>query len=164
MIRLFFTHFFSRRTARDFDTRPGLKYLLMKVSGVCGAANLYRQSAMSFNLYFQALLCATLSQADSMTAQQVGTNQQHVTFCIISSTFTLKGVLGITCCDESTHSSPQLCRAFHSVHSTVSFRLFSFWFYRSQFHCFGSVSVLSSTLFPAGCCFQLPAQKQTADS
>uniref|UniRef100_A0AAQ5ZXH4 SEC7 domain-containing protein n=1 Tax=Amphiprion ocellaris TaxID=80972 RepID=A0AAQ5ZXH4_AMPOC len=61
----------SYRTARDFDTRPGLKYLLMKVSGVCGAANLYRQSAMSFNLYFQALLCATLSQADSMTAQQV---------------------------------------------------------------------------------------------
>ncbi|KAA8583468.1 hypothetical protein FQN60_014676 [Etheostoma spectabile] len=60
----------SYRTARDFDTRPGLKYLLMKVSGVCGAANLYRQSAMSFNLYFQALLCATLSQADSMTAQQ----------------------------------------------------------------------------------------------
>uniref|UniRef100_A0A8C4E3D4 SEC7 domain-containing protein n=1 Tax=Dicentrarchus labrax TaxID=13489 RepID=A0A8C4E3D4_DICLA len=61
----------SYRTARDFDTRPGLKYLLMKVSGVCGAANLYRQSAMSFNLYFQALLCATLSQADGMTAQQV---------------------------------------------------------------------------------------------
>nr|XP_020462313.1 brefeldin A-inhibited guanine nucleotide-exchange protein 3 isoform X2 [Monopterus albus] len=61
----------SYRTARDFDTRPGLKYLLMKVSGVCGAANLYRQSAMSFNLYFQALLCAILSQADSMTAQQV---------------------------------------------------------------------------------------------
>lgn len=60
-----------RRTARDFDTRPGLKYLLMKVSGVCGAANLYRQSAMSFNLYFQALLCATLSQADGITAQQV---------------------------------------------------------------------------------------------
>uniref|UniRef100_A0A8D3BU31 SEC7 domain-containing protein n=1 Tax=Scophthalmus maximus TaxID=52904 RepID=A0A8D3BU31_SCOMX len=61
----------SYRTARDFDTRPGLKYLLMKVSGVCGAANLYRQSAMSFNLYFQALLSATLSQADGMTAQQV---------------------------------------------------------------------------------------------
>ncbi|XP_073337421.1 brefeldin A-inhibited guanine nucleotide-exchange protein 3 [Pagrus major] len=61
----------SYRTAQDFDTRPGLKYLLMKVSGVCGAANLYRQSAMSFNLYFQALLCATLSQADTMTAQQV---------------------------------------------------------------------------------------------
>ncbi|KAM6916476.1 brefeldin A-inhibited guanine nucleotide-exchange protein 3 [Xenentodon cancila] len=61
----------SYRTARDFDTRPGLKYLLMKVSGVCGAANLYRQSAMSFNLYFQALLSATLSQAESMTAQQV---------------------------------------------------------------------------------------------
>uniref|UniRef100_A0A669C5Y0 ARFGEF family member 3 n=1 Tax=Oreochromis niloticus TaxID=8128 RepID=A0A669C5Y0_ORENI len=61
----------SYRTARDFDTRPGLKYLLMKVSGVCGAANLYRQSAMSFSLYFQALLCAILSQADSMTAQQV---------------------------------------------------------------------------------------------
>ncbi|XP_038124531.1 brefeldin A-inhibited guanine nucleotide-exchange protein 3 isoform X3 [Cyprinodon tularosa] len=61
----------SYRTSRDFDTRPGLKYLLMKVSGVCGAANLYRQSAMSFNLYFQALLCATLSQAETMTPQQV---------------------------------------------------------------------------------------------
>lgn len=43
----------------------------MKVSGVCGAANLYRQSAMSFNLYFQALLSAALSQTDGMTAQQV---------------------------------------------------------------------------------------------
>lgn len=63
------------RTARDFDTRPGLKYLLMKVSGVGGAANLYRQSAMSFNLYFQALLCAVLSQADGMSAQQVETAQ-----------------------------------------------------------------------------------------
>ncbi|XP_028982911.1 brefeldin A-inhibited guanine nucleotide-exchange protein 3 [Betta splendens] len=61
----------SYRTARDFDTRPGLKYLLMKVSGICGAANLYRQSAMSFNLYFQALLCAILGQTDAMTAQQV---------------------------------------------------------------------------------------------
>ncbi|XP_067092616.1 brefeldin A-inhibited guanine nucleotide-exchange protein 3 [Osmerus mordax] len=61
----------SYRTARDFDTRPGLKYLLMKVSGVCGAANLYRQSAMSFNIYFQALLCATLSQQDNMTAVHV---------------------------------------------------------------------------------------------
>lgn len=49
----------SYRTARDFDTRPGLKYLLMKVSGVCGAANLYRQSAMSFNIYFQ-VLCACI--------------------------------------------------------------------------------------------------------
>ncbi|XP_028324030.1 LOW QUALITY PROTEIN: brefeldin A-inhibited guanine nucleotide-exchange protein 3 [Gouania willdenowi] len=61
----------SYRTSREFDTRPGLKYLLMKVSGVGGAANLYRQSAMSFNLYFQTLLCATLSQADCMSAQQV---------------------------------------------------------------------------------------------
>ncbi|XP_061767450.1 brefeldin A-inhibited guanine nucleotide-exchange protein 3 isoform X2 [Nerophis ophidion] len=61
----------SYRTARDFDTRPGLKYLLMKVSGVCGAANLYRQSAMSFSLYVQTLLSAILSQADAMTAQQV---------------------------------------------------------------------------------------------
>lgn len=61
----------SCRTARDFDTRPGLKYLLMKVSGVGGAANLYRQSAMSFNLYFQALLSAALSQADGVTPQQV---------------------------------------------------------------------------------------------
>ncbi|KAJ3610946.1 hypothetical protein NHX12_023036 [Muraenolepis orangiensis] len=61
----------SYKTARDFDSRPGLKYLLMKVSGVCGAANLYRQSAMSFNLYFQTLLCALLSQADGMTPQQV---------------------------------------------------------------------------------------------
>ncbi|XP_019715686.1 brefeldin A-inhibited guanine nucleotide-exchange protein 3 isoform X4 [Hippocampus comes] len=61
----------SYRTARDFDTRPGLKYLLMKVSGVCGAANLYRQAAMSFKLYVQALLAAVLSQAEGMTAQQV---------------------------------------------------------------------------------------------
>ncbi|KAJ0004829.1 hypothetical protein NQD34_011043 [Periophthalmus magnuspinnatus] len=61
----------SYRTARDFDTRPGLKYLLMKVSGVCGAANLYRQSAMSFNLYLQALLGAILSQSDCISALQV---------------------------------------------------------------------------------------------
>ncbi|XP_029621028.1 brefeldin A-inhibited guanine nucleotide-exchange protein 3 isoform X3 [Salmo trutta] len=61
----------SYRTARDFDTRPGLKYLLMKVSGVCGAANLYRQSAMSFNIYFQALLCATLTNQESITAELV---------------------------------------------------------------------------------------------
>ncbi|XP_028845073.1 brefeldin A-inhibited guanine nucleotide-exchange protein 3 isoform X2 [Denticeps clupeoides] len=61
----------SYRTAREFDTRPGLKYLLMKVSGVCGAANLYRQSAMSFNIYFQALLCATLTNQEPITVEQV---------------------------------------------------------------------------------------------
>ncbi|XP_029107058.1 brefeldin A-inhibited guanine nucleotide-exchange protein 3 isoform X4 [Scleropages formosus] len=61
----------SYRTARDFDTRPGLKYLLMKVSGVGGAANLYRQSAMSFNIYFQALLCAMLTNQENITAEQV---------------------------------------------------------------------------------------------
>uniref|UniRef100_A0AAV2JPJ8 SEC7 domain-containing protein n=1 Tax=Knipowitschia caucasica TaxID=637954 RepID=A0AAV2JPJ8_KNICA len=61
----------SYRTARDFDARPGLKYLLMKVSGVCAAANLYRQSAMSFTLYLQALLGAILSQADCISAHQV---------------------------------------------------------------------------------------------
>ncbi|MBN3309289.1 BIG3 protein, partial [Amia calva] len=61
----------SYRTARDFDTRPGLKYLLMKVSGVCGAANLYRQSAMSFNIYFQALVCATLTNQENISAEQV---------------------------------------------------------------------------------------------
>lgn len=38
----------SYRTAREFDTSPGLKCLLKKVSGIGGAANLYRQSAMSF--------------------------------------------------------------------------------------------------------------------
>ncbi|XP_061546714.1 brefeldin A-inhibited guanine nucleotide-exchange protein 3 isoform X3 [Phycodurus eques] len=63
----------SYRTARDFDTRPGLKYLLMKVSGVCVAANLYRQAAVSFDLYAQALLGAISSQADAVTAQQVKT-------------------------------------------------------------------------------------------
>lgn len=61
----------SYRTAREFDTRPGLKYLLMKVSGVCGAANLYRQSAMSFNIYFQALLCAMLTNQENITMEQV---------------------------------------------------------------------------------------------
>uniref|UniRef100_A0A8C1JGP0 ARFGEF family member 3 n=1 Tax=Cyprinus carpio TaxID=7962 RepID=A0A8C1JGP0_CYPCA len=61
----------SYRTAREFDTRPGLKYLLMKVSGVCGAANLYRQSAMSFNIYFQALLCAMLTNQENITVDQV---------------------------------------------------------------------------------------------
>ncbi|XP_056616634.1 brefeldin A-inhibited guanine nucleotide-exchange protein 3 isoform X2 [Triplophysa dalaica] len=61
----------SYRTAREFDTRPGLKYLLMKVSGVCGAANLYRQSAMSFNIYFQALLCAMLTNQENITVEQV---------------------------------------------------------------------------------------------
>ncbi|XP_037127946.1 brefeldin A-inhibited guanine nucleotide-exchange protein 3 isoform X4 [Syngnathus acus] len=61
----------SYRTARDFDRRPGLKYLLMKVSGVGGAANLHRQAAMSFKLYMQALLAAISTQADGMTAQQV---------------------------------------------------------------------------------------------
>ncbi|XP_051506824.1 brefeldin A-inhibited guanine nucleotide-exchange protein 3 isoform X2 [Myxocyprinus asiaticus] len=61
----------SYRTAREFDTRPGLKYLLMKVSGVCGAANLYRQSAMSFNIYFQALLCAMLTNQENITVELV---------------------------------------------------------------------------------------------
>uniref|UniRef100_A0A672LYT6 ARFGEF family member 3 n=1 Tax=Sinocyclocheilus grahami TaxID=75366 RepID=A0A672LYT6_SINGR len=61
----------SYRTAREFDTRPGLKYLLMKVSGVCGAANLYRQSAMSFEIYFQALLCAMLTNQENITVDQV---------------------------------------------------------------------------------------------
>ena len=72
----------SYRTARDFDTRPGLKYLLMKVSGVCGAANLYRQSAMSFNIYFQVgWQCRW--QAVARTGENVGVQTKsglgHVT-------------------------------------------------------------------------------------
>uniref|UniRef100_A0A8C5QJ64 ARFGEF family member 3 n=1 Tax=Leptobrachium leishanense TaxID=445787 RepID=A0A8C5QJ64_9ANUR len=61
----------SYRTAREFDARPGLKCLLMKVSGIGGAANLYRQSAMSFNIYFQALVCALLTNQDNITAESV---------------------------------------------------------------------------------------------
>ncbi|XP_071997524.1 brefeldin A-inhibited guanine nucleotide-exchange protein 3 isoform X3 [Engystomops pustulosus] len=61
----------SYRTAREFDARPGLKCLLMKVSGIGGAANLYRQSAMSFNIYFQALTCALLTNQDNITAEVV---------------------------------------------------------------------------------------------
>ncbi|XP_028913751.1 brefeldin A-inhibited guanine nucleotide-exchange protein 3 isoform X3 [Ornithorhynchus anatinus] len=61
----------SYRTAREFDTRPGLKCLLKKVSGIGGAANLYRQSAMSFNIYFHALVCAVLTNQENITAEQV---------------------------------------------------------------------------------------------
>ncbi|NXY40776.1 BIG3 protein, partial [Ceuthmochares aereus] len=61
----------SYRTAREFDTRPGLKCLLKKVSGISGAANLYRQSAMSFNIYFHALICAILTNQENITADQV---------------------------------------------------------------------------------------------
>ncbi|XP_053566602.1 brefeldin A-inhibited guanine nucleotide-exchange protein 3 [Bombina bombina] len=61
----------SYRTAREFDARPGLKCLLMKVSGIGGAANLYRQSAMSFNIYFQALVCALLTNQEHITADLV---------------------------------------------------------------------------------------------
>ncbi|XP_074846581.1 brefeldin A-inhibited guanine nucleotide-exchange protein 3 isoform X2 [Carettochelys insculpta] len=61
----------SYRTAREFDTRPGLKCLLKKVSGISGAANLYRQSAMSFNIYFHALVCAVLTNQENMTAELV---------------------------------------------------------------------------------------------
>ncbi|XP_045428532.1 brefeldin A-inhibited guanine nucleotide-exchange protein 3 isoform X4 [Pipistrellus kuhlii] len=61
----------SYRTAREFDTSPGLKCLLKKVSGIGGAANLYRQSAMSFNIYFHALVCAVLTNQDTITAEQV---------------------------------------------------------------------------------------------
>ncbi|NXX51554.1 BIG3 protein, partial [Tricholaema leucomelas] len=61
----------SYRTAREFDTRPGLKCLLKKVSGISGAANLYRQSAMSFNIYFHALICAILTNQENITAEQV---------------------------------------------------------------------------------------------
>ncbi|NXD14126.1 BIG3 protein, partial [Nothocercus nigrocapillus] len=61
----------SYRTAREFDTRPGLKCLLKKVSGISGAANLYRQSAMSFNIYFHALVCAVLTNQENITADQV---------------------------------------------------------------------------------------------
>ncbi|NWR75042.1 BIG3 protein, partial [Centropus unirufus] len=61
----------SYRTAREFDTRPGLKCLLKKVSGISGAANLYRQSAMSFNIYFHALICAILTNQENISADQV---------------------------------------------------------------------------------------------
>ncbi|XP_060096109.1 brefeldin A-inhibited guanine nucleotide-exchange protein 3 [Heteronotia binoei] len=61
----------SYRTAREFDTRTGLKCLLKKVSGIGGAANLYRQSAMSFNIYFHALICAIVTNQENVTAEQV---------------------------------------------------------------------------------------------
>uniref|UniRef100_S4RKN0 Mon2/Sec7/BIG1-like HDS domain-containing protein n=1 Tax=Petromyzon marinus TaxID=7757 RepID=S4RKN0_PETMA len=62
----------SYRAARDFDTRPGLKYLLMKVSGMGAPANLYRQAAMSLGVYGQALLAALqLLARDDLSAEQV---------------------------------------------------------------------------------------------
>ncbi|XP_044279702.1 brefeldin A-inhibited guanine nucleotide-exchange protein 3 [Varanus komodoensis] len=61
----------SYRTAREFDTRTGLKCLLKKVSGIGGAANLYRQSAMSFNIYFHALICAIVTNQENISAEQV---------------------------------------------------------------------------------------------
>ncbi|XP_048345704.1 brefeldin A-inhibited guanine nucleotide-exchange protein 3 isoform X2 [Sphaerodactylus townsendi] len=61
----------SYRTAREFDTRTGLKCLLKKVSGIGGAANLYRQSAMSFNIYFHALICAIVTNQENITAELV---------------------------------------------------------------------------------------------
>ncbi|XP_062980680.1 brefeldin A-inhibited guanine nucleotide-exchange protein 3 [Elgaria multicarinata webbii] len=61
----------SYRTAREFDTRTGLKCLLKKVSGIGGAANLYRQSAMSFNIYFHTLICAIVTNQENITAEQV---------------------------------------------------------------------------------------------
>lgn len=80
----------------------------MKVSGVCGAANLYRQSAMSFNLYFQALLCATLSQADSMTAQQVETH--HLNSAVIMSAPTTAVATSITLCFDAVRASRSCCQ------------------------------------------------------
>uniref|UniRef100_A0A6I8SXD3 ARFGEF family member 3 n=1 Tax=Xenopus tropicalis TaxID=8364 RepID=A0A6I8SXD3_XENTR len=61
----------SYRTAREFDARPGLKCLLMKVSGIGGSANLYRQSAMSFKIYFHSLISALLTNQDTINAELV---------------------------------------------------------------------------------------------
>ncbi|XP_077586255.1 brefeldin A-inhibited guanine nucleotide-exchange protein 3 [Stigmatopora nigra] len=61
----------SYRTARDFDARPALKYLLMKVSGLGGAANLYRQATAGLRLYSRLLLRALAARADGLTGQQV---------------------------------------------------------------------------------------------
>jgi len=41
---------------RDFDTRPGLKFLLQKVAHANTAANLYKLTAVSLTVYMHALL------------------------------------------------------------------------------------------------------------
>ena len=46
----------SYRTAAAFDARPGLKFLMQKVSRASVAANLYKQAGISLTLYIHTLL------------------------------------------------------------------------------------------------------------
>lgn len=52
-------------SALEFDNRPGLKFLIQKVSGVEFAANLYKQMTSSWMIYFVSMVDSYL--ADSAT-------------------------------------------------------------------------------------------------
>lgn len=52
-------------SALEFDNRPGLKFLIQKVSGVEFAANLYKQMTSSWMIYFVSMVDSYL--ADSST-------------------------------------------------------------------------------------------------
>ena len=59
--------------AVEFDTRPGLKFLIQKVSGIDYAANLYKQMNSSWIIHYMALVDMYLNNVriHSLTAEDV---------------------------------------------------------------------------------------------
>ena len=63
----------SYQAAAEFDARPGLKFLMQKVSRASVAANLYKQAGISLTLYIHTLIEITAHQdnADVSHVQRV---------------------------------------------------------------------------------------------
>lgn len=70
----------SYRTATEFDARPGLKFLMQKVSRASVAANLYKQSCISMTLYIHTMLeiCAHQDNIHLDNTHKVLSSKQSV--------------------------------------------------------------------------------------
>lgn len=64
---------FSYQTSLEFDSRPGLKFLVQKVAQLNNAANLYKQAGASWSLIALTLfdLCAARLKVKKITSEEI---------------------------------------------------------------------------------------------
>lgn len=108
----------SYKLAAEFDSRPGLKFLIQKVAGTEVAVNLYKQAGASMIFYLHTLLqiCVSIPELSSNHVKCITVAQQLVKdICHVESEYMCNGSKMESCptlflqllrsvCDELCHT------------------------------------------------------------
>ena len=74
----------SYNTSKEFDERPGLKFLIQKVAGADVAANLYKQAGLAATFYMHALfeVCSSQEHLNINNTHMMLTMLKNETKCV----------------------------------------------------------------------------------